>query len=97
MSTHGAKQGRPQGIESSGKELPGELEAGRASLLRLGGLGWRTSLTACASLGLGVLPGVDAALFTLWAARAVRESHARHAAGRHRAQHHHLRLLQQGT
>ncbi|EDL15148.1 DENN/MADD domain containing 4B, isoform CRA_a, partial [Mus musculus] len=45
----------------------------------------------------GVLPRADAALLTLWAARSVCASHARDATGRHCAQHHHLRLLQQGS
>ena len=51
------------------------------------------STFTCVSPGPGVLPGADAAVLTLWAARAVRAGHAGHAAGRHRAQHHHLRLL----
>ncbi|XP_030158070.1 DENN domain-containing protein 4B isoform X7 [Lynx canadensis] len=44
----------------------------------------------------GVLQGADAAVLPLRAARAVGASHAGDAEGRRRAQHHHLRLLQQG-
>lgn len=71
--------------------------AGRGCLLRPGNPGWSKSATSRPSLGLGLLPGADAALLKLWATRVVCASHAGDATGRHCAQHHHLRLLQQGT
>lgn len=79
-------------METSGSgRVLGELEGWKKMLAEI----W--SPPSCASLGLGVLPRADAALLTLWAARSVCASHARDATGRHCAQHHHLRLLQQGT
>lgn len=62
--------------------------------------GYQEPRANCPSPGAshpGVLPSADAAVFTLRAAGAVGAGHARDAAGRHCAQHHHLWLLQQGT
>lgn len=56
----------------------------------------RPALIACGCPHPGLLPHPDAALWAVWGAGAVGAGAAGDEACRHRAQHHHLRLLQQG-
>lgn len=80
-----------------GQRSPWELERLEEEQAEPGGDGPGASPSPRTSPGPGVLPGADAAVLALRAACAVCAGHAGDAAGGRCAQHHHLRLLQQGA